>query len=97
MRAGVNDSVVYLTRGRRTMHLPFTAIVQNPRENVRLRPEDVITVVREPATYTILGASGQSGEVPFSTQHLSMANAVARAGGLQDARADVAGVFLFSL
>jgi len=95
LRAGVNDSVVYLTRGRRTMHLPFTAIVQNPRENVGLRPEDVITVVREPATYTILGASGQSGEVPFSAQHLSMANAVARAGGLQDARADVAGVFLF--
>ncbi len=95
LRAGVNDSVVYLTRGRRTMHMPFTAIVQNPRENVRLRPEDVVTVVREPVTYTILGASGQSGEVPFSMQHLTMANAVARAGGLQDARADVAGVFLF--
>jgi polysaccharide export outer membrane protein len=80
LRAGVNDSVVYLTRGGRTMHLPFTAIVQNPRENVRLRPEDVVTVVREPVTYTILGASGQSGEVPFSVQHLTMANAVARAG-----------------
>ena len=95
LRAGVNDSVVYLTRGGRTMHLPFTAIVQNPRENVRLRPEDVVTVVREPVTYTILGASGQSGEVPFSVQHLTMANAVARAGGLQDTRADASGVFLF--
>ncbi|SCB26086.1 polysaccharide biosynthesis/export family protein [Rhizobium hainanense] len=95
LRAGVNDSVVYLTRGRRTMHLPFTAIVQNPRENVRLRPEDVVTVVREPVTYTILGASGQNGEVPFSAQHLTMANAVARAGGLQDTRADASGVFLF--
>ncbi|GES53694.1 polysaccharide export outer membrane protein [Rhizobium sp. ERR 922] len=95
LRAGVNDSVVYLTRGGRTMHLPFTAIVQNPRENVRLRPEDVVTVVREPTTYTILGASGQNGEVPFSVQHLTMANAVARAGGLQDTRADASGVFLF--
>ncbi|TXI03065.1 MAG: polysaccharide export protein [Rhizobium sp.] len=95
LRAGVNDSVVYLTRGRRTMHLPFTTIVQNPRENIRLRPEDVVTVVREPNTYTILGAAGQNGEVPFNVQHLTMANAVARAGGLQDARADVSGVFLF--
>jgi polysaccharide export outer membrane protein len=95
LRAGVNDSIVYLTRGGRTMHLPFTAIVQNPRENIRLRPEDVVTVVREPDTYTILGASGQNGEVPFSAQHLTMANAVARAGGLQDQRADVSGVFLF--
>ncbi|NLR97978.1 polysaccharide export protein [Rhizobium sp. P38BS-XIX] len=95
LRAGVNDSVVYLTRRGRTMHLPFTAIVQNPRENIRLRPEDVVTVVREPNTYTILGASGQNGEVPFNVQHLTMANAVARAGGLQDSRADVSGVFLF--
>ncbi|NTF45636.1 polysaccharide biosynthesis/export family protein [Rhizobium rhizogenes] len=95
LRAGVNESVVYLTRQGRTMHLPFTAIVQSPRENIRLRPEDVITVVRSPNTYTILGASGQNGEVPFSVQHLSMANAVARAGGLQDSRADVSGVFLF--
>ncbi|MGV1761063.1 polysaccharide biosynthesis/export family protein [Rhizobium sp. P44RR-XXIV] len=95
LRAGVNESVVYLTRQGRTMHLPFTAIVQSPRENIRLRPEDVITVVRSPNTYTILGASGQNGEVPFSVQHLSMANAVARAGGLQDTRADVSGVFLF--
>jgi polysaccharide export outer membrane protein len=95
LRAGVNDSVVYLTRRGRTMHLPFTTIVQNPRENIRLRPEDVVTVIREPNSYTILGASGQNGEVPFSVQHLTMANAVARAGGLQDARADVSGVFLF--
>lgn len=95
LRAGVNDSVVYLTRRGRTMHLPFTTIVQNPRENISLRPEDVVTVMREPNTYTILGATGQSGEVPFSVQHLTMANAVARAGGLQDNRADVSGVFLF--
>ena len=95
LRASVNDSVVYLTRGRRTMHMPFTAIVQNPRENIRLRPEDVVTVMREPTTYTILGASAQNGEVPFSAQHLTMANAVARAGGLQDARADASGIFLF--
>ena len=95
LRAAVNDSVVYLTRGRRTAHMPFTAIVQNPRENVRLRPEDVVTVIRDPMTYTILGASAQNGEVPFSVQHLTMANAVARAGGLQDNRADVSGVFLF--
>ncbi|MBM7047489.1 polysaccharide export protein [Rhizobium lusitanum] len=95
LRAGVNDSVVYLTRRGRTMHLPFTTIVQNPRENIGLRPEDVVTVVREPNTYTILGASGQNAEVGFSSQHVSMANAVARAGGLQDNRADVSGVFLF--
>jgi polysaccharide export outer membrane protein len=94
LRAGVNESVVYLTRRGATMALPFETIVQSPRENIRLRPEDVVTVVREPRTFTILGATAQSGEVPFSSQRVTMANALARAGGLQDSRADVSGVFL---
>ncbi|HEY0120254.1 MAG TPA: polysaccharide biosynthesis/export family protein [Rhizobium sp.] len=94
LRAGVNESVVYLTRRGATMALPFETIVQSPRENIRLRPEDVVTVVREPRTFTILGATGQNGEVAFSSQRVTMANAVARAGGLQDSRADVTGVFL---
>ncbi|NTI65289.1 polysaccharide export protein [Agrobacterium rhizogenes] len=94
LRAGVSESVVYLTRRGATMALPFETIVQSPRENIRLRPEDVVTVVREPRTFTILGATGQNGEVPFSSQRVTMANAVARAGGLQDNRADVTGVFL---
>lgn len=95
LRAAVTDSIVYLTRNTTTVHLPFETIVQTPRENIRLRPGDVLTVVREPKTYTILGATGQNGEVAFSAQHLTMANAVARAGGLLDNRADTSGVFLF--
>lgn len=95
LRAGVNESVVYLTRRGTTMHLPFEMIVQTPRENLRLRPGDVVTVVREPRTYTILGATGQNAEVPFGSQRVTMANAVARVGGLLDNRADAAGVFLF--
>lgn len=94
LRAGVNESVVYLTRRGATMAMPFDAIVQSSRDNIRLRPEDVVTVVREPRTYTILGATGQNGEVAFSSPRVTMANAVARAGGLLDSRADVAGVFL---
>jgi polysaccharide export outer membrane protein len=95
LRAGVNESVVYMTRRGTTIHLPFETIVQTPRENVRLRPGDVVTVVREPRTYTILGATGQNSEVPFVSQRITMANAVARVGGLLDNRADPSGVFLF--
>jgi polysaccharide export outer membrane protein len=95
LRAGVNDSVVYLTRNAITKHIDFQRIVQSPRENVRLRAGDVVTVVREPKTFTILGATGQNAEVSFNAQHVTMANAVARVGGLLDNRADAAGVFLF--
>lgn len=95
LSAGVNESVVYLTRRGTTLHLPFEIIVQSSRENVRLRPGDVVTVVREPRTYTILGATGQNAEVQFGSQRVTMANALARAGGPLDSRADASGVFLF--
>lgn len=94
LRASVNESVVYLTRKGTTLSIPFEAIVRNPHENVRLRPGDVVTVVQEPRTYTILGATGQNAEVQFSSLRVTMANALARAGGLLDNRADAAGVFL---
>lgn len=95
LRAGVNESVVYLTRRGTTLHLPFEMMVQNSRENVRLRPGDVVTVVREPRTYTVLGATGQNAEVQFASQGVTMANALARVGGPLDGRADAAGIFLF--
>ncbi|MFB9948277.1 polysaccharide biosynthesis/export family protein [Rhizobium puerariae] len=94
LRASVNESVVYLTRRGTTLDIPFASIVRNPRENVRLRPGDVVTVVQEPRTYTVLGATGQNAEVQFSSTRVTMANALARAGGLLDNRADAAGVFL---
>ncbi|MFD9896914.1 polysaccharide biosynthesis/export family protein [Mesorhizobium sp. NPDC059025] len=95
LSASVNESVVYLTRRGATVQVPFQTIVNSPRENIHLRPGDVVTVVREPRTYAILGATGQNAEVPFAGPHLTMANAVARVGGLLDNRADNSGVFLF--
>jgi polysaccharide biosynthesis/export protein len=43
----------------------------------------------------VLGATGKNEEVNFEAQGISLAQALARAGGLQDARADAQGVFIF--
>jgi len=45
----------------------------------------------------VLGATGRNDELPFEAQGLTLAQALARAGGLNDARADARGVFVFRL
>jgi len=51
--------------------------------------------VRAPRSFTVFGATGQNNEINFPAATLSLAEALAKAGGLQDARSDPAGVFLF--
>lgn len=95
LRAPVNESVVQLTRGKSTARAMFETLVRNGAENVYLRPGDIVTVMREPRSFTALGATGKNAEIPFEASGITMAEAVAKAGGLADHRADASGVFLF--
>lgn len=56
---------------------------------------DVLTLVQIPQTYSVFGATGQNTQLDFKAEKMTLAEAVARAGGLQDQRADPSGVFLF--
>jgi polysaccharide export outer membrane protein len=71
------------------------SLVAEPRENIYAEPGDVLTLVRAPQSFTVFGATGQNNEIRFSGPTMSLAEALAKAGGLQDFRSDPAGVFLF--
>lgn len=94
VRGAVHESFVRLTRGRNTVTVPMETILAAPQENVYLRGGDVITVVREPQTFTAFGAVGQNTVVPFGRISLSLEEAIAKAGGLVDSKSDPDGVFL---
>ncbi len=55
----------------------------------------MLTLVQVPQTFSVFGATTQNTEVPFGAEKLTLAQALAKAGGLQDLRADPRGVFLF--
>jgi polysaccharide biosynthesis/export protein len=95
LRAPVQESVVQLTRNQTTARIGFENIIHDPRENVFVTPGDVVTVVREPRTFTVLGAATRNAKVAFDAQHESMADALALVGGVEDSRADPSGIFLF--
>jgi polysaccharide export outer membrane protein len=93
--APVYETFVRLSRGGVTATIAMETLVADPRENIYAQPGDVLTVVRAQQTFSVFGATGQNNEISFPSATLTLAEALAKAGGLQDARSDPAGVFLF--
>jgi polysaccharide export outer membrane protein len=95
IRAPVNETFVQLARGERTARVALSRVVSDPRENIYIRPGDVLTLVREPQVFIAYGATGRNAEVPFDADGITLSQALAKAGGLIDSRSDPAGVFIF--
>ena len=89
------DEWVMLERNGRRALSPFGALVYEPANNVYIHANDIIYVYREPQTYLTFGALGTQQQIPFGTWRITLAEAVAKAGGLVDAAADPASVFLY--
>ena len=93
----IHKTTVQLTRGTTTMAMPLDTIIREPQNNVALRASDIVTLIYQPQSFSALGATGRNDEVNFEAQGISLAQALARVGGLQDTRADAQGVFIFRL
>jgi polysaccharide export outer membrane protein len=89
------DMWVVLERNRRRAVAPFGAIVYEPANNVYVHADDMIYLFREPQTFLAFGALGAQQQIPFGTWRITLAEAVAKAGGLVDGAADPASVFLY--
>lgn len=94
-KSPVYDTFVRLSRNGVTATIPMERLVSDPAENIYAQPADVLTLVRIPQTFSVLGATGQNAQVNFSAERITLVEALAKAGGLQDLRSDPAGVFLF--
>jgi polysaccharide biosynthesis/export protein len=89
------DTWVMLERGRRREIVPFGALVYNPSNNIFTHPNDTIYVYREPQTFVAFGATGKQGQYTFDAWRISLAEAVGKATGLDDTRAEPGAVFLY--
>lgn len=89
------DSWVVLERHGRRAAVPFGALIYEPSNNIWVHPSDTIYVYREPQTFLTFGASGQQGQFNFDQWRVTLAEALAKAGGLLDIQADPASVYLY--
>lgn len=95
VRQPVGKMTVQVTRGEVVQAMALDSVIQDPKQNIVLQPGDVVTALFQPLSFTALGATGKNEEVFFEAQGITLAQALARSGGLQDQRADAKGVFIF--
>jgi polysaccharide biosynthesis/export protein len=89
------DTWVMLERNGKQSTVPFGALVYEPTNNIFVHPNDTVYVYREPQTFVAFGAHGQQGQFNFEAWRVSVAEAVAKSGGLSDTLADPSSVFLY--
>ena len=94
VKTPVSEAFIQLTRGQNTVRVAMSRVVQDPKENIFMRPDDVLTIIRQPQTFVAFGATGRNAEIPFDAEQISLSQAMAKAGGLLDSRADPTGVFI---
>ena len=94
VRAPVHETFITLSRGSASATVPMQALISSPRENVFVRPNDVLTLVRNPQTFSVFGATGRNAVVTFDALGITLEEAIAKSGGLIGLQSDPEGVFL---
>ncbi|MFL9840410.1 polysaccharide biosynthesis/export family protein [Sphingomonas sp. ST-64] len=89
------DTRVRLVRAGQVAEIRLDRLRVDSAANVRLAPGDHVQLIRSVRSLTVLGSARNVSEVPFESDDLSLAEAIARSGGLVDERADATGVFVF--
>jgi polysaccharide export outer membrane protein len=94
------ESYVTLQRDGRRVKVLLSRVVHEPQENIFIRPNDVIFLTRESPTFTALGALNQNvfgfnSEIPFDVETLTLAQAMGKAGGLNDNQSDPSELYVY--
>ncbi len=98
------ESVVTLQRDGHLWHIRMSDLESNPRLNLPLRPGDTLYVTRQQRYFVAMGAIGQSTSLgpvdrrlAFKSAHLSLMDALGRAGGLNDELANARAIFVYRM
>jgi polysaccharide export outer membrane protein len=96
---GVKEAVaktsIQLTRGGSVLTLPMDEVIRDPSQNIMLRPNDVVTALYQPYSFTALGAVKNNAEIPLEATGVTLSQALGRIGGLDENRANIRGAFIF--
>lgn len=94
-RGEAKDAVARVQRDGQTFEIRLSDLLDMPQEDVQIAPGDRITLVSRPQTFSVLGAPNKSEEINFPRGRLTLAEAVALAGGANPNAGDAAAIFVF--
>lgn len=94
-RGDAKDAVARVQREGQAFEIRLSDLLDMPQQDVTVAPGDRITVVRRPQSFSVLGAPAKSEEIIFPRSRLTLAEAVALAGGANPNAGDAGSVFVF--
>jgi polysaccharide export outer membrane protein len=94
-RFPAHETYVQIVRQGRAGTALLQTVVNDPAENIIVRPTDQIFLTRNPRTFAVLGATHKVALYNFDSEKVSLAEAIARAGGPIDTIGDPGGIYLF--
>jgi polysaccharide biosynthesis/export protein len=96
-RGEIKDVLVRVQRGNENGEFRLADIVSDPQRDIRIFPADRISVVRAPRTFSVMGAAGKADQISFPTAQVSLAEAIALAGGANPNVGDPRAIFVFRI
>lgn len=94
-RGDAKDLTVKVQRQGMRADLRLSDLLTHSAEDLRVYPGDRISVIRQPWTFAVMGASGKTEHVTFTAPRVSLAEALASTGGTNPASGDPKAIFVF--
>ncbi|MEN2786374.1 polysaccharide biosynthesis/export family protein [Sphingomonas qilianensis] len=95
VRGDAKDVVARINRDDRSYDVRVSDLLAGVQDNVQIYPGDRITLVSSAQTFSVMGAPNRVEEIRFTRSALTLAEAVAQAGGSSPDRGDPAAIFVF--
>jgi len=89
------DVVARVQRGAASFEIRLSDLLDLPQRDLPVVPGDQITLISHPESFSVLGAANRTEEIRFPRTHVSVAQAVALAGGANPNAGDAAAIFVF--
>ena len=96
------ETIVALHRGGQVQRALLAEVAAHPDQDITLQAGDSIYLSHEPRYFLALGAIGQASSlgpinrrIPFEDTSLTLLDGLAKAGGLEDDRANAKAVFVY--
>jgi polysaccharide export outer membrane protein len=61
----ISRMAIQLSRGETTSTMALDSIIRDPKQNIMLKPGDVVTALFQPLSFSVLGATGKNDEIPL--------------------------------
>jgi polysaccharide export outer membrane protein len=89
------ETYVRVVRGMHVERVLLQTVINDPSQNIVIKPDDQIYLTHNPRTFAVLGAAQKVSQYTFDTEKVTLAEAIARAGGPIDTVGDPRGIYIF--